>query len=174
MEYKRLYILIEGDDDERFFNKILIPILENNYDSINIWKYAQIKKEKIKNFIKSIKSMMADYICVSDINDSPCVAFKKEKIKNRFNNLVENDRIVVVIKEIESWYLAGLSNQDVKKLAQQAFSTTDNITKEQFDSLIPKKFTSRIDFMTEILKYFSIEIAKKKNHSFNYFLRKYV
>jgi len=40
--------------------------------------------------------------------------------------------------------------------------------------LIPKKFTSRIDFMSEILKKFSIEIAKQKNNSFQYFVEKYM
>ena len=48
--------------------------------------------------------------------------------------------------------------------------TTDTVTKEQFYNLMPKKFDSKIDFMREILKNFSIEIAKKKNKSFKYFV----
>ena len=37
---------------------------------------------------------------------------------------------------------------------------TDDLTKEDFNRLIPGKFDSRIDFMFEILKYFSIDICQ--------------
>ena len=60
-----------------------------------------------------------------------------------------------------------------EKLKIKKLASADNITKEKFDALIPKKFTSRIDFMLEILKNFSIEIAKQKNNSFKYFIEKY-
>ena len=50
---------------------------------------------------------------------------------------------------------------------------TDNLTKEDFNGLIPGKYDSRIDFMFEILKYFSIDSAGKKNHSFRYFAERY-
>lgn len=36
-----------------------------------------------------------------------------------------------------------------------------------------KRFGSKIDFVLEILKHFSIEIANQKNRSFRYFLEKY-
>jgi hypothetical protein len=36
--------------------------------------------------------------------------------------------------------------------------------------MIPKKFDSKIDFMIEILKYYSIDIAKQKNGSFKKFI----
>ena len=37
----------------------------------------------------------------------------------------------------------------------------------------PGKYDSRIDFMFEILKYFSIDSARKKNHSFRFFVERY-
>ncbi|OGW18585.1 MAG: hypothetical protein A3G93_11920 [Nitrospinae bacterium RIFCSPLOWO2_12_FULL_45_22] len=43
-----------------------------------------------------------------------------------------------------------------------------------FNRLIPNKFDSRIDFMLEILKYFSMGIAKQKNKSFSYFLERHI
>lgn len=86
---------------------------------------------------------------------------------------IENDKIIVVIKEIESWYLAGLDDEEYKRFEMHTLSNTDDITKEQFNDLIPKKFDSRIDFLLEILKSFSIEIAKQKNKSFRYFSEKY-
>lgn len=64
--YKRLFIWVEGDDDERFFRNILKPKLHEKYDSVEIIKYATMKKEKVYNFVKSIQAMGADYIYVTD------------------------------------------------------------------------------------------------------------
>ena len=170
--YKLLFIWVEGDDDERFFNKVLVPKFLRKYSGVKIIKYATMKREKVDNFIKSIKAMGADYIYLTDINNSPCVTAKKEEMQKKHPNIDKN-KIIVVIKEIESWYLAGLDNKVCRQLKINNFADTDNVTKEKFNALIPKKFTSRIDFMSEILKKFSIEIAKQKNNSFQYFVEKY-
>jgi len=74
MGYRRLYIWVEGEDDERFFKKIMEPKLQKKYDFVETRCYAAMKKEKIDNFLKSIKAMGADYIYVTDINNSPCVS----------------------------------------------------------------------------------------------------
>ena len=170
--YKLLYVFVEGNDDERFFNRILSSKLQEKYSGVKIIKYAKLKKERVDNFIKSIEAMGADYIYLTDINDSPCVTAKKEGTHSKYKN-IDNNKMIVVIKEIESWYLAGLDNKACKQLKIKNFANTDNVTKEEFNALIPKKFTSRIDSMLEILKNFSIEIAKRKNNSFGYFVEKY-
>lgn len=170
--YRRLFVWVEGDDDERFFKNVLKPKLQKKYDTVQITKYATLKKEKIDNFIKSIKAMEAYYIYVTDINNSPCVTAKKQEETQKLRN-IDEDRIIVVIKEIESWYLAGLSNGVSVKRKIRTFDSTDSITKEQFNGLILNKFHSRIDFMLEILDSFSIETAKQKNRSFRYCIKKY-
>lgn len=176
MNSKVLYIFVEGDYDEEFFKKILIPKLEEEYSYIKIVQYAQKPKkfEYIKKFIRSILSMDAEYIFVADIDDFPCVTAKKQKIQNKLRN-IDEERIIVVIKEIESWYLAGLDNTACKKLGIRTHrNDTNNITKEQFNGLIiPKKDNSRVNLISEILKNFSIEIAMQKNRSFRYFIEKY-
>ncbi len=146
------------------------PLLDRKYNAIKIWKYAQKKPKKTNNFLKSIKAMKADYIYVADINSEPCVTAKKQRIKHRN---IDKDSIIVVIKEIESWYLAGLDNTNSNQFGIGTLSTTDDITKEQFNDLIPEAFDSRIDFMQEILSSFNPETAKKKNKSFKYFIGKH-
>ena len=49
-------------------------------------------------------------------------------------------------------------------------ASTDELTKEDFNRLIPRRFDSRIDFMFEILKSFSIETAARRNNSFDFFV----
>ncbi|MFQ6120514.1 MAG: hypothetical protein ACE5KE_11615, partial [Methanosarcinales archaeon] len=123
--------------------------------------------------VKSINSMKADYIYVRDLNDAPCITAKKEKITNKFNRIIAEDKIIVVVKEIESWYLAGLDENTSKKLGiRKKIRTTNSITKEEFNQLIPKNMP-RIEFMRKILKNYDVEIAKVRNRSLGYFLNKW-
>lgn len=167
MGYKKLFIWVEGEDDKRFFNFIINLIFGEKYDWIKIIQYAKKKPKWRIDFLKTIIAMKADYIYVADINNAPCVTAKKYKTRN-----IDKDKIIVVIKEIEGWYLAGLDDINSKRLKISTVTTTDTITKEQFNRLIPKN-ESRIDFMSEILKCFSLGIAIQKNTSFNYFVEKY-
>lgn len=174
MSYKKLYIWVEGPDDERFFNRIVLPILSNNYDNIKILQYAKETLTWRKNFLKSMIAMGADYIFVADVNSASCVTAKKEKIKQDLPNISE-DKIIIVIQEIESWYLAGLNEVGYKEIGISKYkNSTNEINKEQFNKLMPNKFKdSRIDFMQEILRLFDVETAKGKNVSLSYFLSKY-
>jgi len=119
--------------------------------------------------------MKADYIVMADINHSPCVTHKKDDIteKKIKSKKVKKDNIIVVIKEIESWYLAGLNPTSLRNLGINYNKKTDNLTKEQFDRLMPRKFISRIDFLQEILKYFDLEKAVQNNKSFQYFVKRF-
>lgn len=167
----KLYILVEGPDDERFFER-LIPLLREKYSEIKIVKYAQTKEKNIDNLLKSIKGTGAKYVYMVDLNDSPCIRGKKSKIKCKLKNIDEK-RIIVVRREIESWYIAGLDKDGRKRLKIKCSSSTDSISKEQFNNLIPRKFAdSRINFMIEILNSFSISAAKNNNTSFSYFFKK--
>ncbi len=170
--YKRLYVWVEGEDDRMFFDYVVRPILEEKYDYVETRKYKEEKKEKVNNFLKSIKAMNADYIFASDINANPCATAKKQKLKHTYKD-IDEDTIIVVKRMIESWYLAGMNKKNSKKLGVPCFNDTDDIIKKQFGKMIPKNFDSRIDFMTEILKCFSIDVAKQKNESFKYFIEKY-
>jgi hypothetical protein len=175
VQYRRLYVLVEGNDDERLIERIIKPELEKRYHSVQLYRYAVQPPKKIENFLKSIVSMKADYMILTDINHSPCVTQRKNLLKTKKikSRLVEDDKIIVVIKEIESWYLAGLERETLKKLGiSYSEKRTDSLTKERFDRLISDKYVSRIDFMQEILENFQVETAKQKNKSFNYFITK--
>ena len=172
MTYKRLCVFLEGNDDERFFESIVKPILSPQYDLIQIWQYAQKPRRRTKNFLRAIKAMNSDYFFFVDINNLPCVTSKKENIGEEYGEIIDLNKIIVVVREIESWYLAGVNYKNSRGLRIRNLRNTCNITKEQFNSLIPKQFDSRIDFMIEILKRFSIQTAKKKNKSFGYFMGK--
>ena len=81
---------------------------------------------------------------------------------------------MIVCKEIESWYLAGLSDIEGKRMGIATdLHHADHLTKEQFLGLMPHRYSSRAEFMLEILRVFDHETARSKNSSFRYFMQKY-
>jgi hypothetical protein len=169
MPYTRLFLLVEGDDDARFVERIVIPELRSRYDFVQVWKFAQKKKEKVNAFLRSIKSMGADYLLLGDLNAYPCFPKKKEALLQAFTEL-ESTKTVIVVREIESWYSAGL--KDDNPLGVRAPTDTTSLTKEQFNDTMPKGFDSRIAYMIEVLKHFDIRAAAARNPSFLYFAQR--
>ncbi len=160
-------------DDELFFRSVIAPIFYDDYDDVEIIQYAQTKKEKVDLFLKSIKTLKFDYILFGDIDYFDGVNQKKRQLNNRFS-VLDYDMIVVVIQEIESWYIAGLTDEKSREFGLKPMSDTDNLIKEEFNRLYHNKFQSRIDFMLEILKNYSLETATDKNRSFSYFYNRYL
>jgi len=169
---KRLYILVEGEDDVRFFGRVMKPLFVPHYDSVEILPYASIKRVKVNNFLKSMAEMKNDYILVADIDTERSVRDKKQLLYHWYPN-VNGNSIVVVIMEIESWYYAGLPAESLQKFGLPTLPSTDGLTKEDFNALIPLAFDSRIDFMFEILKSFSPTTAALHNRSFKFFFDRY-
>lgn len=169
---KRFYFLVEENDDEGFFKNIIKPLLIDEYDQVQIWQHAQKSTETVIRFLRSLEAMGADYVYVADIDNFECVTGKKGWIINQLEEL-DSDKILVVIKEIEAWYLAGIDEENSGKGIEN-LSDTNEIFKEDFNELIPENFDSRIDFMQEIIKSFSVETGKAKNDSLSYFFSKYI
>ena len=133
------------------------------------WKDAQRKAERVNAFLRSIKSMGAEYLLLGDLNAHPCFPQKIEALLQKFTQL-DDRRVLVVVREIESWYVAGLA--DNNPLGVQVPANTSELTKEQFNETMPKHLDSRIDYMLEVLKLFDTNTATGRNPSFHYFARR--
>jgi len=169
---KRLFLLVEGEDDIRFFGRIIKPLLTPVFSSVELIPYASIKRVKVSLFLKSVRKMGNEYLLFADIDKERNVRDKKQILYYWFNGIDGRD-IIIVIHEIESWYYAGIPDDVAIKLGLPVLATTNNLTKEDFNRLIPPRFDSRIDFMFEILKYFSLETAVRRNQSFRFFIERY-
>lgn len=177
MDYKQLFIFVEGDDDERFINSQIKPLIASRYSIIKFIQYAGLKKNIVKKFISTIRNeKSSEYIFLADFdsrkNNEICVSKRKnEKIK--LYKSIENSNISIVKEEIESWYYAGISKKKINKYKLKKVSNTEKIDKELFEKLIPNDFKYKNDFFIEILKDYSIDFAKEKNCSFKYFINKF-
>lgn len=173
MPYRRLFIFVEGPDDLRFFERIIKPRLEATaYEWVEVRPYAGMKPDKVNAFLRSIDAMGANYILAADLDECHCPSEKKATLHHRYPASNSN-KIIIVVREIECWYLSGLADNSCKRLGMKQIGSTNQLTKEDFIKLKPKKYDSRIDWMTEILRLFSIELAVEKNQSIAYFLRKW-
>ena len=54
------------------------------------------------------------------------------------------------------------------------YPTTDRISKELFNSIIPDEYDFKIDFMQEVFKKFDSTLAKAQNTSFRYVWNKFI
>ena len=168
-----IYAILEGDDDERFINKVIKPELEKKHSRVKVYKYAQTTRIELEKFVNLLNKSDTAYIFLSDMDRAPCYTKKKEWIKSKTVKNVNDARIAIVKVEIESWYLAGLDRHSAKSLKIRHFNTTENISKEDFNK-ISEKYASKIDCMTAILQKFSIDVAKIQNKSFKYFCDKFL
>ncbi|MFA7010884.1 MAG: hypothetical protein WC240_06665 [Bacilli bacterium] len=162
-----IYIFVEGQDDERFFRHYY-----QNSDQIRIIEYSHTKKEKIQKFITGITMLStADYIFTTDADDYQ-VLEKLAIICQRYT-IADQEKVVVCQMEIESWYLAGLTETVKLELGiKQTYHRTDYLAKEDFNAMIPCGF-KRYQFMIEILKHFDKIEGTKNNGTFKYFHRNF-
>ena len=173
MEYKKLFLFLEGDDDERYFNYLLLELFKKKVSEIQIWKYANKAIEKKKKFVNTINSVdFWDFIFFIDYDSSTCITMKKENIIKQLINVAKKN-IIIIIEEIESWYLAGVDNDFLREIGCQKLMDRRSIylTKEIFNSMIPLKMP-RINFMRKILENYDIDKAIKNNSSLEYLFRK--
>ena len=91
---------------------------------------------------------------------------------DRLSKTRRSPRVLIVCKEIESWYLAGLTDNDCKKMGiPDSLNDTDHLSKEKFLGLMPERFGSKTDFMLAILDLFDLDTARSRNRSFRYFMQ---
>ena len=91
---------------------------------------------------------------------------------NFYSNL-EWDKTFIVKEEIESWFIAGLDTSLSQFKNFKVPDKTDFITKEDFDLMIENNSNLvKEDFLLELSHYYDIDLAMKRNTSFNYFINK--
>ena len=187
MTLNKIFIFVEGDYDKSFFEQIICPRFKTRNKDTKIIPYhgdyykGKKGKELIVKIIKSVDrnnkqkklDIHYDYLIVTDIDRCPCVTSKKKEFIDKIKN-IDNNKIIVVIKEIEGWYLAGLDEKSLKRIGiRRKLKDTNNITKNEFMELVPKEKMPK-EFALEILSLYSLDVGIQKNQSLKYFIKKYL
>jgi len=173
MTYRRLFLFVEGDDDERFFRSVVLPALHTAYDNVQFVQFSTLKKEKLKGFLRSVVAMKADYILVRDLDRNPCATAAKDHILRALPHL-DPDRVHIVKAEIESWYCAGIpEDHPWRSLTIGQCADTSTITKEAFETVVLRSGQPKLPTMLALLEGFDREAAIHRNESFHRFLRRF-
>ncbi len=168
----RLNVLVEGSDDVRFFERVLVPVLAKRYGSVRLVPYACLRHTAVDRLLRSFARLGEPYVIVADIDTEPSVRAKKRVVLGRFEE-AESSAIAVVVMEIESWYLAGADDAILAGAGLSPLSSTDGITKEAFNAMIPRRYLSRVGFMLDLLEGYSLERGAGRNRSLAFFLHRF-
>ena len=172
-EDMKLYFLVEGNDDEDFIRSVIFPLVKGvDPNLIHIWKFSEQKKEKVKGFITSLYKMHSNFFYITDYDNSVCVTSRKLKVLEKYGlkGILEKSRIIVVVKEIESWYYAGVVASKAKKIGIIKTGLNANeVTKEKFKEIISKDKT-RQEVLQKILSNFDLDKGMHENTSLAYFI----
>lgn len=178
-----LIIFVEGENDELFFEKIILKLfsLKKEYnqkeDKIKIVKYQQKGKKKFLQYLNFINKYNINYIFISDFDSRKCITSRKqEKIKKYYRegyDKLESDNIFIVKNEIESWFLAGVDNKQKIFRNINVPKDTEKTSKNYLEQFLKKtQFNSRVDFFIEVSEHYNYGLAMQRNESFRYFLEK--
>jgi hypothetical protein len=167
-----LYLFVEGDNDKDFFRNIFAHCLIQKFIGLTFWSYAQETNEKINAFINSINSIdHYDYLFIADKDNFPCITSCIDSKLNKIKSLNQS-KVFIVEREIESWYLSGLDEQYRIDNNIRLHRSTDDFSKEQFNNLIPERL-NRYEFMFDIFDNFDLNQAIRRNSSLRYFHQKF-
>jgi hypothetical protein len=168
---RSLYILVEGDDDELFFEKVLKKCFNKKYDEVYIIQWRQKSKERLNNYLDNLETEEYPYIFVADFRRI-CISQTKDDLTQTYETLGPA-HIAVVRKEIESWCIAGLDRSACERLGIPETHRTEGLGKRRFDSMMPKRYKTVAEFMMDIFREYSIDVARTKNDSIAHLLDTY-
>ena len=156
-----LYVFVEGPDDHNYFDKIFGE-LWGNYQVV---EYSHLPHSKTNNFLKSINAMSdSDYLFFCD-EDRKGKENKRTQMLTRYRNLDANKLFIIQV-EIESWYYAGVSQENCQRLKLRNYQEdTNTLTKEQFNSKLWRP-SDRKYIMAQMLECYEKALAKTRNSTY--------
>jgi len=166
-------LIVEGPRDEDFLNSVVKPRLKGNPLFVKVYKFSRNGERSITRFLAGLDPAKTDYLCFVDLDKSPCATAKKGNLLSSVPGL-DPARVVVVKKVIEGWYLAGLDDRNCRRLGLRPFGGTENVSKDDFEKMMPNRFKSLVDFRNELLKCHSLPHARARNRSFDYLVRRFL
>ena len=165
----KIYIIVEGDDDEVFFKKILQPILKEHYELVLYWTYANETKALFEKMIQSIHSENKDYYILGDLDDKPDKKIKINQLLDRSNNRANINNIIIIITILEGWYLAGINDAEKERLGILIdLSNTDTLTIDDFNAMETKHSSMKL-LKDAIIRQYDLQLALTRNESLNYY-----
>lgn len=167
-----LYLLVEGDSDRQFIEKVIAPCLPTPVYTI---AYAQWKAERRENLIRSLLSGcemgILNYYALMDMDSRPCYTACRQYLSHLFGGLLPFERIIVANRSIEAWYLAGYTgSRNLKKMRLPAIAEGMHAT--EFRNAAISAGLDPTIVLDELLSRYDLSQARRRSPSLDYFCRK--
>lgn len=170
MDGRLCVFFVEGYWDEEFIQRVIQPLVETRYFLVKIITYSGLTPAKRKTLFNEAVRAHSDVFILADRNPSPCITAAKQRMKGVFQEAQVEDYVVIVVPEIEAWYLAGMSDAFAAQYQIGLPPNVDAVDKNRFEELCQHSaFDSSSDMRLEALRHYSVELAKQRSASFLYF-----
>lgn len=162
------FLFVEGYYDEVFVKKISEKLQIKC--EIKIVKYAMTQDAKVSSYLQSIISQKIQFLFIADrdIDHYKTTVDREKELYRRYPCLNSSNHILV-IPEIEGWYIAGLNQKSVKKLKLKNLPLPDECTKEKFIATLPSQ-QDGTPIRNDMLKLYDIHFAETRSSSFRKFV----
>ena len=162
------YLFVEGYYDEIFVKKISEQLQIKC--EIKIVKYAEMQDAKVSRYLQSLISQKIHFLFIADrdIDHYKSIVDREKELYRRYPFLNSSNHILV-IPEIEGWYIAGLDQRSVKKLKLKNLPPPDDCTKEKFIATLPSQLDGT-PIRNDILDLYDIHFAETRSSSFRKFV----
>jgi hypothetical protein len=148
----KIFFVVEGLDDQRFVERIICPQLKNTrYYFGGIQQHAEMKDVKVKGLIKTYVDLKFEFIFMCDFDSGPCFTVRKNRHSSRYSPL-PNERVLVVKKKIEGWYMAGVDKSFFKKHRLECPGDVENVDKHVIEEMAQRAKMDLTDFKIELLR----------------------
>lgn len=160
-----LYVLVEGNDDERLVHCILQRCFKTAHPVVMQYaKGAHLDPKFVNMVVQLIAGKGHAYLLLTDLDDYGSVERRAEQRAAEFG--IDREHVVVADKTIESWYLAGATMEPItSKLGSRS---PEGMGKADFHKIIGRPF-KHIRVMNSIIGGYDVKKARRSSKSFAYF-----
>jgi len=165
--WRALFLFVEGQEDELFIERIIVPRLESRYDHVRIHQYAQRRVDQLVKHFDSLVEMGAHFFLFADFDRGPCIQAVKQAVAQRYQPHLGLEQVLIVRPMIEAWYCAGVPNLDISH-------PVETIDKQTFARLFSDRLRqeNRMSLLLKILEGYNWKEALNSCPSLNYCARK--
>jgi hypothetical protein len=164
-------VIVEGPHDKLFFDKALHAYLRNSGIEIEVLISKGWGTADYEHFIDLFDAA----IILRDLDDFACPLKKKDDFCSTYRLHHHKQKVVIAIKEIESWYLAG-GSVNLPKLPTRFHTpcSTENFYKEDLKREVTRhyRWDKHETTLVELSKDYSVSMAVSRCSSVKYFFNK--
>lgn len=86
MDHSKLFVFVEGINDEDFLKKVIEPVISNSFEQVVYIRYKKTNPGDVANKLRGIlKIPQANYIFLHDFDEHPCITKCKKTVLEEFS-----------------------------------------------------------------------------------------